>query len=292
MRGQGMLRSSVMVVLAALMLGLAGAAAWHAWRAGEEFRRPLTALALPAPQQHALDCGRLTVPGQRLMVVLVLGQSNAANHVQSRATGGPGVYAWHEGRCFEAVDPLPGASGEGGSLWTRLGPLIVASAAYDGVLFVPLAVNATSVAQWHWHPALSERLRRTLLALRAAKLEPSHAIWYQGEADSFKQTSAADYRRDFVRLLQELRGLGLQAPLWLAQATKCQKRSNPAVRSVQEALPQELPGVRAGPDMDALFGPQDRYDGCHFSTDSATLAAQAWQQALFAPAPFKPPGAP
>ncbi len=281
-----------MVLLAALLTALAAAAAWRAWGAGEEFRRPLAPVALPAPQQHALDCGRLTAPGQRLMVVLVLGQSNAANEVQSRATGGPGVYTWYEERCFEALDPLPGASGEGGSLWTRLGPLIVASAAYDGVLFVPLAVNATSVAQWHRHPALSERLRRTLLALRAAKLEPSHAIWYQGEADSFKQTSAADYRRDFVRLLQNLRGLGLQAPLWVAQATRCQKRSNPAVRSVQLALPQELPGVRAGPDMDALFGPQHRYDGCHFGTDSAGLAALAWQQALFAAAPSKPAGAP
>jgi Carbohydrate esterase, sialic acid-specific acetylesterase len=287
-----MKRGTVGVLLVALLTGLAAAAAWRAWRGAEEFRRPLAAAALPQPQQQALDCGQLVGAGQRQMVVLVLGQSNAANHVQSRSAGGPGVYTWYEGRCFEAVDPLPGASGDGGSLWTRLGPLIVASAAYDAVLFVPVAVNATTVAQWLHHPELSERLRRTLLALREAKLEPSHAIWYQGEADSFKQTSAADYRSDFVQVLQNLRGLGLKAPLWVAQATLCQMRSNPAVRALQQALPQELSAVRAGPDMDALFGPQHRYDGCHFGTDSAKLAAQAWQQALFAPAPSKPTAVP
>jgi hypothetical protein len=258
---------------------------WRHWRAGAELRQPLPPMAQPGPQHGVHDCSHLASAPGRLMVVLVLGQSNAANHVQNRAAGGANVYTWHQGRCLDATDPLPGATGDGGSLWTRLGPRIVAAGIAEAVLFAPVAVNATSVSQWARHPELIGGLQTTVQGLHAAGLQASHVIWYQGEADSFKQTSAAAYRRDFLLVLQRLRKLGVHAPVWMAQATLCQQRSNPQVRALQAALPREGPGVRAGPDMDALFGPSHRFDGCHFGTESALLAAEAWRQALQSAAP-------
>lgn len=269
------------VLFAALGLGVALAAAgwaWIGWKAGEELRREL---APPAPVQgfhRAVDCEGL--PRERRMVVLVLGQSNSANHVESRAEGGPGVYTWHAGRCYEASDPLPGASGGGGSLWTRLGPMLRAQDAARAVLFVPLGITSTSIAQWNRHPVLVERLRSTAAALGQAGLAPTHVVWYQGEADSFKGTPGDAYRRDFARLLRTLREWGIDAPVYVPLATLCQTRSNPAVREVQAALPSEFAGVNPGPDMDALFGPGHRYDGCHFGAASAAWAAEAWLRAL------------
>lgn len=268
-------------LIAALALGLLLAAALagrRAWHAGAEFRRELAPPAQPLPIHQPKDCAEL--PRERRMVVLVLGQSNSANHAESRAEGGPGVYSFFEGRCYHARDPLPGASGDGGSLWTRLGPMLRAAGAAETVVFVPLGITATSVAQWQRHPALVKRLDATAHALAQARLDVTQVVWYQGEADSFKATPPEDYRRDFERVLARLRALGISAPVYVPLATLCQKRSNPGVREVQRALPQQLAGVRAGPDMDALFGPAHRYNGCHFGISSAPLAAEAWRRAL------------
>ncbi len=272
------LRRILLATLALIVACAASWVVWRWWRAGEEFRREL---APPAPVlsfHRAVDCASL--PHEHRMVVLVLGQSNSANHAETRADGGPGVYSWHEGRCYEARDPLPGASGSGGSLWTRLGPMLRAANAADTVLFVPLGVTTTSVAQWDRHPVLVGRLEAVARALAAADIHVTHVVWYQGEADSFKATSAQDYRRDFHRVLARLRALGIAAPVYVPLATLCQKRSNPAVREAQRVLPDELAGVRPGPDMDAIFGAVHRYNGCHFGTASAVLAAEAWRQAL------------
>jgi hypothetical protein len=278
-------RWAIPVALVALtvLVAVAATKAREHWRATEELRRPLASLAAPGPEQVALDCAAL--PGPRRWVILVLGQSNAANHVQTRADAGPGVFVFHAGRCYAARDPLPGASGDGGSVWTRLAPMLIASGQVDSVLLVPLAVNASTVAQWLHHPALVRAQNETFGALRQNRLEASHVLWHQGEADSYKRTTAEDYRRDLLALFQRLREQGVRAPIWVARATLCQQRRNPEVRAVQEALPAEQPGLRAGPDLDALFGPEHRYDGCHFGTGSALLAAEAWRDALLGPGP-------
>jgi hypothetical protein len=271
-------RRLAQVALALLVLLALAWGAWRWWRAGAEFRQELAPATQPLPFHRAVDCAAM--PRERRMVLLVLGQSNSANHAETRAAGGPGIYSWHDGLCYEARDPLPGASGDSGSLWTRLGPLLRERSAAETVLFVPLGISTTSMAQWDRHPVLVGRLESTARALAAARIEVTHVVWYQGEADSFKGTPSADYRRDFGRVLARLRALGIAAPVYVALATLCQKRSNPAVREVQRALPAELPDVRPGPDMDALFGPANRYNGCHFGTTSAPLAAEAWRRAL------------
>ena len=65
------------------------------------------------------------------MAGLVPGQSNSANHAETRAEGGPGD-SWYDERCHEARDSLPGASGDSGSLWTRLWPMLRAGRGRDG----------------------------------------------------------------------------------------------------------------------------------------------------------------
>jgi hypothetical protein len=41
-------------------------------------------------------------------------------------------------RCFHASDPLPGASGTGSSVWSRLGDLLIEQEVFPCALFVPL----------------------------------------------------------------------------------------------------------------------------------------------------------
>lgn len=241
----------------------------------------LAPLALPSERQREIDCA---VIGQRkVLVILLLGQSNAGNHGQTRAEPVADVFNFYDGRCYVAADPLPGASGDGGSVWMRLAPRLLRPGQIDAVLLAPLAVNSTSIEQWNRHPLLLEGLQRLVGQLRQRGFEVAQVLWQQGEAESFKGTSADAYRLGFAEMLGRLRGLGVDAPVWVAQATRCQQRSNAAVHAAQGELPGLLAGVRAGPDVDRLFDPVYRHDGCHFSARGLEAAAQAWATAIAAP---------
>ncbi|MBV8746716.1 MAG: hypothetical protein JO134_16895, partial [Xanthobacteraceae bacterium] len=69
--------------------------------------------------------GRRPVPcpmtGERTMVALVFGQSQAANQVQERFIGGEGVFNYLRGHCYQALDPLLGTGGDKGNVWTLVG---------------------------------------------------------------------------------------------------------------------------------------------------------------------------
>lgn len=263
------------ILLGGVSLAIA-AALWWARRPSPDSE--LTPIAGLTALHREVDCG--SIERSRLLVLLVLGQSNAANHGQTRAGPAAGVFGFHEGRCFEAADPLPGASGDGGSVWTRLAPQLLQPGQVDAVLLVPLAVNSTSIEQWNRHPVLLGGLQRLLGQLNNSGFRVSKVLWHQGEAESFKDTSGEAYREGFTRWLERLRGLGVDAPVWVARATRCQTRGNAAVSAVQAELPGQLAGVRAGPELDRLFDTHHRYDGCHFSSAGLTAAAQAWRAAI------------
>src|SRR5262249_41230250 len=71
---------------------------------------------------YQLANARPPVPCPRqAFVLLALGQSNAANQVGEpvSAVGDLPAYAFFHGRCFRIEDPIPGATGRDGSLWTH-----------------------------------------------------------------------------------------------------------------------------------------------------------------------------
>ena len=70
----------------------------------------------------AVDFGKEEVPALHAFVpgaavILVVGQSNAANEGSGRYPAGPGVFNWNlvDGKCYRAADPLLGASGTEGA---------------------------------------------------------------------------------------------------------------------------------------------------------------------------------
>jgi len=270
------LRFRLTVFGLAICAMLACALVWWGWRA--PLRAPLDPVTLPLPIHQELDCASIGREG--VVVVLVLGQSNAANHGETRAGPVPGIYTTYDGRCFIAADPLPGATGMGGSVWMRLAPLLQQKGLARAVLLVPMAVASTSIKQWNDHPDLASGLVQTLRRLSDAGFRPSIVLWHQGEADSFAETSGKSYRHQVVEFLNKLRSMAVGAPIVVAQGTRCQKRSNDAVRTIQAKLPHLLPGVFIGPDLDKLFDGYHRYDGCHFSGPGLDAAAEAWFKAI------------
>lgn len=214
------------------------------------------------------------------MVALVFGQSNAGNWGESRRTAGPRVLNFFRGRYSRARDPLAGADGNGGSVWTRLGDRIIAAKLYDRVIFVPAAIGATEIAQWAPEGRLHEDLLRNVRAARQARLRFTHLLWHQGESDAVLGTSAEDYQRRFLGMLKAIRALGVDAPAFVAIATRCgQYPPNETIRAAQVGLADPKLGIYLGPDTDQL-GPEYRYDGCHFSDLGLEAHAEMWLQVI------------
>ena len=74
-------------------------------------------------------------------VIFTFGQSNSANYGQTTYTCKLEVYSWYNGRMAKAADPLPGAGGEKGSVWGRLGDKLIEAGMARKVLIVPVGVG-------------------------------------------------------------------------------------------------------------------------------------------------------
>jgi hypothetical protein len=220
-------------------------------------------------------------------VFLIMGQSNAGNHGAERYQPTREVYALNfmNMKCYRATDPLPGASGEGGSVWSRLGDRLVESGQYKRVLFVPLAFGGSFVTDWTPGGTLNRRLALALSRLHKWLgqdfLSFTAAIWQQGEAEAnHTNMSADDYRQNTLEVIADLRSRGVFCPIFTSISTTCEAGSHPhknhvAIRQAQSMLPEPRIGVLPGPDTDSI-GESGRHDGCHFSATGLQTCSDLW----------------
>lgn len=223
-----------------------------------------------------VSCQRL-LTSKRLMVAIVFGQSNSANYGERPMAARGEVYTFYEGICFHASDPLPGASGQGGSVWTRLGDSLIEEGMFESVLFVPIGVGGAKVEQWAPGGRLHGRILLAIARLRLEGFEPTHMLWHQGEADY--STPAAIYRAQFRAMLGNIRAQGVDAPIFVSVATWYNNLINQEIEQAQRELVDEEAGVFAGPDTDRLGIPY-RYDGVHFNDEGLREFARMWLDAI------------
>jgi hypothetical protein len=171
------------------------------------------------------------------MVAVAFGQSNAANWGETPRTATGPVYNFYDGKLYLAEDPLLGAAGTGGSVWTRLGDEIVARGWYDAVVFVPLGQASAEIARWAPDGDLHDRITRSLDQLDEIGLPVTHLLWHQGEDDAGRKTTKAAYKAAFLEMLASIRAEGVTAPIYVSIATLCQAlRSDPEIQEAQAEL--------------------------------------------------------
>lgn len=270
------------VLVIGLLLGVWVQHRWPLGRIRDEWsRRPTPTPATPASLAQ--------LPADRRLVLVCVGQSNAANYGEPRRSAGPGVYAFAAGQLYNATDPLPGGDGYGGSIWTRLGARLASRAHSDAIVFAVLAQGSTYAADWapggHAHP----RLAATLAQLAAAGLPANYILWHQGEEEGRDPAhSGPAYAASLAALQAACRTLAPTAPFLVARATYGEATAvNEQIRLAQTAAGQ-LPGAHLGPDFDTL-GADYRRDGIHFNARGLDAAADLWLQTL---SPLLPPTQP
>ncbi|MCB1802632.1 MAG: hypothetical protein KDH19_20005 [Geminicoccaceae bacterium] len=223
--------------------------------------------------------------GTDVAVLLIAGQSNSANHGETRHRPRQGVvnFNWFDGRCYRAEDPLLGATGYGGSIFGRLADRLIESGAYRSVVLVPVGVNASLIERWAPGGDLNPRLHTAIAGLRSRGLDPTHVLWQQGEADAMQGTDYASYSARLGDLIDDMRARHVDAPVFVAVASMCHNPGSQAVRAAQRDAANLATGVFPGPNSDLLDSLVYRYDGCHFSDAALDELAGWWFEALLGP---------
>lgn len=214
------------------------------------------------------------------LVLLALGQSNAVNHGSIDRRDTEPVTLVAEGRCITAVDPLPGGTGTGGSIWQRL-PAALRARSNRPVVISILGVDATSIEEWtRENSPLRQHLAERIVSIRGLGLLPDFVLWQQGEADARDGTSTEEYSMRLNRLAAIIDEAGAKAPVILARSTICRSLPYDAVRTAIEAKAAGDHRFRLGPDTDALSGERFRRDGCHLTVDGLDSAARMWAESI------------
>lgn len=233
------------------------------------------------------------VLGDRTMVALALGQSNAANSVNVRYTPRHDVYVYYDNACYKADDPLLGSSGVGGSVWTRLGDKLIEGGLYAKVLFVPIARGGSSILNWGKYGDLRVLLRKTAQQLTKDGIRLTHVLFHQGEADCCGNLGRDNYRAILASVIEQVRSeYGATAPFFISQASLCYRPDCPDVHDpgcytrcpdilrAQADLVSPRQRIYAGPDTDRIVPIDQRPDGSHFSAQGANAFANAWLEIL------------
>jgi hypothetical protein len=221
--------------------------------------------------------------GERAAVILIMGQSNAAN------TGGGDLHTAdprvlnfnvNDGRCYRAVDPLLGTSNEGANFATQMGDALIEAGTYDKVVLVPISEGGSPIEKWLPGGPFDDRITVAVLKLALARMKPTFVLWAHGEAHYFTTAEQiADYRDKIREIVRGLRRRNVDAPFLMALSTICGETLREGVReAITEAVSTELK-IFLGPDIDQL-GHQYRRDKCHFNAAGLKLQARMWARAV------------
>lgn len=261
-----------LVGLVSAVLLLKGYDAVHEWR--------IQALPVSFLARAEVSRPEFAQEGHRTMVALVFGESNGANEGESPRVAGERVFNVFNGRIFRAEDPLLGSTGQGGSIWTRLGDELIERELYDDVVFVPIAQGQTNIAQWGPSGGLHRKFIERIREAKSMGLTFTHLLWHQGKSDALSNTTKVAYQEAFRAMLDGIRKEGVTAPMYVTVTTRCHREGpNQTIQEAQTELVNPLEGVLEGPNMDAL-GLEYRFDGCHFTDEGLQRAALLWVDVL------------
>lgn len=232
----------------------------------------------PALQNEGVEANEIHL-SDRTFVILVAGQSNAANFGQLRLAAGKRAFAFHRGRLFPCIDPLPGAGGDGGSPWPALAEMIVSRTNERNVIVSNVSQGSTSVLDWLPGGELFSSALIEASDLRKLGTPVDCFVWLQGETDAINRIEEATYKNSFTRMIAALRSSGENGAILVCVTSRNGDLVSEPVRNAQKSVVQELPHVFLGIDTDQL-GESYRYDGVHFNLSGLEAIAAGIYESL------------
>lgn len=265
--------------------------------------------ALPAPEGPRPQTIKPRPWDHGTLKLFVWGQSIAAN-------AGYGLYAtrnaektfvYSDGNYYPCIDPIVGAEGTGGSVWSRLADSIldrrINNVTVNQVVIGCCAQGSTSINDWMPGGSEAPRLIRSLSDYIATVGQPTDLAYSQGEAD-VNVLSTEQWLDRWQAMLASVRNAGCMSKIWTSIETICNLRTaaDPFDEDVIRRRPDSYvhievgrQNIRAAQRMAGALGPDTRQgpnldlidwhlracgDGCHFGERGLAAAAGAWATAL------------
>jgi lysophospholipase L1-like esterase len=242
-------------------------------------------------QGYAKTADREAVPFEKVkgsVVLFTFGQSNSANFGQrSRLyTCQHEVYNYFNDTIYKAKDPLLGANGGWGSVWTLVGDKMIEKGLAKSVTVIPIGVGGVEVAAWAKGGKLHDLLLKTLDEVVRHNIEIDYICWHQGESDNIANTPKEVYIERFLSIREAIRSRGIKAPIIVAVASyhpDCLEEDlgcSKEIREAQKELAKRYDDIFVGPDTDKLDQLYQRADGVHFSHMGQRMHADMWIKAI------------
>lgn len=215
---------------------------------------------------------------------MTLGQSNGANFAAGRYSARHDVVNFnpYDGKCYRAIDPLVGASGDGANFATRLGDILVERGFARRIAIAPIAMGNTRIEDWSSAGIFNQRIKVLIRRLFDAGVTPDVILWQQGEGNAGDDDpDGRNYTRHLLEVVRTFRDYGVLAPFMIALCTLCGEPQPNAqnIRAGQRAAVCPELGTFLGPDTDRL-GHEYRFDGCHMSEKGVQRQAEMWADSI------------
>ena len=247
--------------------------------------------------------------GEGTLKLFVWGQSLASNsgHGQYATRNGDKACVYSDGSFYPCSDPIVGAEGTRGSVWSRFADSMLGRTINNTIVSQIVigfcAQGSTSINDWGPGGSEAPRLRRCLSDYIANVGQPTHLAYSQGEQDV--GTMSTDQWVDRWRAMHaSVRNLDCTSKIWTSIETICNVRTaaDPFDEDVIRRLPNSYvrievgrlniraaqkiagtlgPDTRPGPNLDLIdWRLRACGDGCHFGDRGLAKAAQAWATAM------------
>ena len=247
--------------------------------------------------------------GKGTFKLFAWGQSLAANcgHGRYSARNTVKTCVFADGHFYPCSDPIVGADGPGGSVWSRFADSILGhsinNSMVDQVVIGCCAQGSTSINDWAPGGSEAQRLLRCLSDYITNVGQPTHLAYSQGESDLYT-LSTEQWVDRWQAMHAGIRKLGCTSKIWTSIETICNRRtaadpfdedviretpdsyitseiSRLHIRAAQRTVGILGPDTRPGPNLDLIdWHLRACGDGCHFGDRGLEVAAQAWASAL------------
>ncbi|MDN5003806.1 hypothetical protein ACFQZO_23500 [Bradyrhizobium sp. GCM10027634] len=231
-----------------------------------------------------------TNPAQRTLVLIIAGQSNAANVVPTRvAPTNASVIDQinvYDGAIYSVRGDMVGCSNDDthGNMNVQLADKFISGGQFDRVIIGDVSISTTTISQWSTG-TLSTRVPVLLRRLAARGITPASTnvtfafLWQQGESDT--GTTQLAYQTGFGVVQSNIVAAGFSGRIFVAKETLLSNTVNATIQAAQVALVNNITIWSAG-DLDALTGANRQGDGTHWSDTGAPNAATALYNAMHA----------
>jgi Carbohydrate esterase, sialic acid-specific acetylesterase len=221
---------------------------------------------------------------RRVAVIVIIGQSNAANHGTGKYVARHQVdnFNLYDGKCYHAQDPLLGASGDGGNFASRLGDKLIDADLFDRVILAPIAMGGTMVEQWAEEGMFNRRIPAVVRRLHDAGLSADFILWQQGEGNQgVGDIGGRQYRKNLLEVIRTFRRCGAAAPFFVSLTTTCGGPHPNAenIRAGQKSVVNPTAAIYQGADTDTI-GLEHRWDTCHFNEVGLDMVASLWLEVI------------